>query len=254
MACALAAHEGAEMHVQQFTDAVASVRSISALDEVVRLTWRALAEAQISEVDAEAVSSAVQARREALKGFLLRSSSMPVSARRRPVSPDRKRSIERRRRMASSGAVPGFLACHFTQGECAALSVIARDVQRHGKCVAPIDKIAALAGVCRTVVQNALRQGRRIGVVSVSERRRAGRRSDTNVVTISCPDWRAWLRIAGGRVQKRKPHGYKNLDIGEKASGQSSRDTVPGLFVSPSVRVRPQVAQCQKSKLSASET
>src|SRR5271169_3072196 len=85
----------------------------------------------------------------------------------RPRSPDRQASLERRRRQALSGVVPAKLAAAFTMGEVAALSVIARQCQRAGVCVLPIAAIAALAGVCRTVVQSAMRQARKLGLILV---------------------------------------------------------------------------------------
>jgi hypothetical protein len=113
-----------------------------------------------------------------------------------PRSPDRQASLARRRRQAMSGVVPARLAAHFTPGELAALSVIGRQCQRGGTCSLPIDAIAALAGVCRTVVKNAMRQARAVGLVLVRERRIPGRKSLTNVVT-AIGDWSAWLQRGG---------------------------------------------------------
>jgi hypothetical protein len=73
-----------------------------------------------------------------------------------------------------SGAVPAKLAAHFTTGECAVLSVIGWQIRRHGACSLPIDAIAALAGVCRTVVKRALRLARLHGLALVRERRIPG--------------------------------------------------------------------------------
>jgi DNA-binding MurR/RpiR family transcriptional regulator len=49
------------------------------------------------------------------------------------------------------------IAASFTPGEQAALAVVAREVQARQVCVLPIDAIAALAGVSRSTVKNALR-------------------------------------------------------------------------------------------------
>jgi len=49
----------------------------------------------------------------------------------------------------------------FTEGERAVLCVVGTEVKRHGICDWPIDKIAAIAGVGRTTVQNALHTARR---------------------------------------------------------------------------------------------
>jgi hypothetical protein len=87
--------------------------------------------------------------------------------------------------------------------------VIGRECQRHG-CSLPIDMIGALAGVCRTLVQNALRAARRLGVILVKERRIPGRKSLTNVVTIASKEWSGWLRIGGGAI------GFRNLNATDK--------------------------------------
>lgn len=81
----------------------------------------------------------------------------------------------------------------------AVLTVIARQVQRGGVCVLPIDAIAALAGVSRTMVKTAMRQAKLIGLILVKERRIPGRKSLTNIVSIISKDWSAWLKLIGGR-------------------------------------------------------
>ena len=70
--------------------------------------------------------------------------------------------------------MPPALAARFTTGELAALAVIARQCQRGGICTLPIDAIAALAGVSRTTVQNALRAAKAQGLIFARERRRPG--------------------------------------------------------------------------------
>ena len=130
------------------------------------------------------------------------------SARRRrpPRSPDRRASIERRRRKAASGAMPPALAAKFTTGEAAVLAVIAREVQRSGRCEFYLDKICALAGVCRSTAQNALARGAptwpcdgdraapaRGEVVDERRRDRFGRVA----------------RVVEDRVQKFRHHGHR---------------------------------------------
>jgi len=134
------------------------------------------------------------------------SSSIGLSARRTtPRSPDGQASLERRRRQAMSGAVPAPIAARFTLGELAVLSVIARQCQRGGVWVLPIDAIAALAGVSRTTTQNALRQARARGLVEARERRRRGLPSLTNIIKVTDKSWSAWLKLNGGGG------GLKNL-------------------------------------------
>jgi hypothetical protein len=107
------------------------------LDNAARLTWRGLAEGLIDDSAAERLSTATEARRLVLKGQGRQNAAKPALARPRPCrSPDRARSIARRRQIAASGAVPGIIAASFTTGELAALTVIARECQRNGSAVA----------------------------------------------------------------------------------------------------------------------
>jgi hypothetical protein len=200
--------EGTPMLAEQFTAAADGARNTAAVDELARLTWRAHAEGQLADADAEAIGVALQARRRAFgQGRDLPPSrpalGPPMAARRAPRSPDREVSLERRRRQAMSGIVPAKIASAFTMGEVAVLSVIGRQVQRTGVCVLPIDAIGAMAGVSRSLVKAALRQARLVGLVLVKERRVPGRKSMTNVVTIVSTDWLSWLRIGGPRIGVR---------------------------------------------------
>ena len=96
-----------------------------------------------------------------------------------------------------SGIVPARIAASFTMAELAVLTVIARQCQRAGVCVLPVDAIAALAGCCRTTVQNTLRQARLVGLLLVRERRIPGLPSLTNIVSIISKEWIAWLKLGG---------------------------------------------------------
>ncbi len=51
------------MLAEQFHAAAAAARNTAAVDEIARLTWRAHAEGQILDVEAEAISEALQGRR-----------------------------------------------------------------------------------------------------------------------------------------------------------------------------------------------
>jgi hypothetical protein len=130
------------------------------LDDIMRACWRGLAAGELSELDAEGVSEAAEARRAALKAPRPKPTPTPPAAARRPVvSPDRRASRERKRRVAASGSLPPNLAAGFTQGELAVLSIVAAEVRRGGRCAMFIDQIAALAGVSRSTAKNAIRQG-----------------------------------------------------------------------------------------------
>jgi hypothetical protein len=109
--------------------------------------------------------------------------------------------------------MPPALAARFTVGELAALRIISDEVRLHGVCGLHIDAIAARAGTCRTVVKNALREARRLGMVTITERRRRGQRSLTNVIHIISREWRDWITKGG---QKIDHHGYQFRNTDEK--------------------------------------
>ncbi len=120
-----------------------------------------------------------------------------LRSRQRQRSPDRLASRNRRRTLGGSSALPDTLRASYTEGQRAVLCIIAGEVKRHGMCDLPIDKIAALAGVCRTTVQTTLHEARLLGHIAVQERPRRGERSLTNVIRIMSAEWRAWLLRAG---------------------------------------------------------
>jgi hypothetical protein len=79
-------------------------------------------------------------------------------------------------------------------------------VTKHGVCALHIDAIAAIAGTCRSVVQEAIRLARALGLVTVQERRRRGQRSLTNLVRVVSGEWLTWLRRAGGFRKSNTTH------------------------------------------------
>src|SRR5213076_2677849 len=134
------------------------------LAKVSALLWKAYAAGQVSEAEASALSEAIELKRA------LPAIPKPVQRRlgSRPKTPA---SLERRQRWAASGALPPALAARFTTAETAVLAVIAAEHQKHGRCTLVIDHIAALAGVGRTTVKNALREAQRQSLLRSEERR-----------------------------------------------------------------------------------
>ena len=115
--------------------------------------------------------------------------------RKRPVA------IARRRHLAASGPMPPALACKFTVSELAVLRIVGDEVRQHGHCARCVDELAARAGVCRSMVKNAIRTAARLGLLTVEERRREGRRNLPNVVRIVSKEWTSWL-ARGGRASR----------------------------------------------------
>jgi len=114
--------------------------------------------------------------------------------RQHPRSPDRKASRERRRRLGGSSALPDRLRHHYTEGQRSVLCIVAGEIKRHGICDFPIDKIAALAGVCRTTVQTTMHESARLGRIRITPRPRPGRKSLTNIVEIISTEWKTWIK------------------------------------------------------------
>ena len=71
---------------------------------------------------------------------------------------------------------------------------VAGEIKRHGICDFPIDKIAALAGVCRTTVQTTMHESARLGHIRITPRPRPGRKSLTNIVEIISTEWKTWIK------------------------------------------------------------
>jgi hypothetical protein len=186
------------MFTAQLEQAVASAKSRPDLDHISRLLWKGYGEGLVTDSAAEAITTAIEARKLVFGSRRpLQSSNPALAAPKRPRTANRQASLERRRKAATSGAVPSRLAVHFTTGELAVLAVVAGEVKRRGLCEWPLDRIAALAGVCRTTVQNALRQAKKLGLLTVTERRYRGRASGFNTVRITDALWLSWLRLGG---------------------------------------------------------
>ena len=142
------------MFVEQLRRAVeASPRA--ELPTISGLLWKAYASGQVSEAEAQALSDLIEAR--------MAIAAPQKSTQRRLIGsrPRTPASLERRRRWAASGALPPALASRFTTAETAVLAVVAAEHRKHGRCTLVIDHIAALAGVGRTTVKNALREAQR---------------------------------------------------------------------------------------------
>lgn len=226
------------MNEDQFSEAV-SRASFSSLNDSAKLIWKAHGAGLLDDQAAERLSIAIEARRSELKDVGSRASVQCFKTRPRPCqTPDRAKSIARRRGLAASGAVPGAIAANFTTGETAVLSVIARQCQRKGFCDWFLDRIAAVAGVSRTTVRNALRQARAAGLISVQERRRNAWRSDSNVVRIVSAEWLIWLGLGGGG-KKAKPtnnHLYRtNENPRNYGEGERMFSVRSGIFVTSMV-------------------
>ncbi|WP_306440329.1 helix-turn-helix domain-containing protein [Methylobacterium sp. WL64] len=178
----------------------------AALPAVTAALWRAYSDGKVTEAEAEALSGLIEARRTK-SGIVSHSQTTNIvqdrqSSPRRPGVGSRPRtdaSMERRRRWAASGRLPPGLATRFTLAEQAVLALVAAEVVRRKDCRLSVPNLAAFTGVAETTVRNAIREARKLGLLTVEERQITGFRNDTNIVRIVSPEWTAWLRLARTR-------------------------------------------------------
>src|SRR3954452_24239096 len=220
----------------QMAAAIDGARTLTRLDHLSRSIWQGLAAGAVADDDAQALAEQLYARRKLLRGELKpvgipvgRPSIFPL--RRLQRAPQRPVAIARRRQLAASGPMPPALACKFTVSELAVLRIVGDEVRQHGHCDRCVDEIAARAGVCRSMVKNAIREAARLGLLTVEERRREGRRNLPNVIRVISKQWTSWL-TRGGR--SRHPSaapliGVKKITPTDNShKNQRSRAAEPG--------------------------
>src|SRR3954453_17093749 len=187
----------------QMAAAIDGARTLNRLDHLSRSIWQGLAAGAVADDDAQALAERLHAHRGVLRGEIR---PVGVPAARPPIFPPRRLqrapkrpvAIARRRHLAASGPMPPSLACKFTVSELAVLRIIGDEVRQHGQCDRCVDELAARAGVCRSMVKNAVREAARLGLLPFEEPRREGRRNLPNIVRIVSREWASWL-AKGGR-------------------------------------------------------
>ncbi len=188
----------------------------AALPAVAKAMWSAFAAGQITEAEAEALSVLIEARQTKhetvshLPGEAHTGRDTPQVRQNRPRAgggsrPRTNASLERRRRWAASGRLPPALAAKFSLAEHAVLALIATETARRGDCRLSVPHLAALVGVAETTVRNAIREARKLGLLTVEERKVTGFRNLPNIVRIVSPEWTAWLRLARKGAPSRHP-------------------------------------------------
>jgi DNA-binding CsgD family transcriptional regulator len=221
---------------------------LTALDAVARAVWQDFGTGKITEAETNAIVEAIENRRRAarkpagglsvprvsvvwegterapqrnVEAETCRSSAAFRGPRQlqlvipRPTTYDRARSRERRRRLAYSGPMPAHLAQSFTPAEVAVLRIVADEHRDRGACARSVGEIAARAGVCVRTVQNALRHAERLGLVTITDRRRPGARSLTNIVRVVSREWLAWIEHHS-KARERQAIGCKTVHPTDK--------------------------------------
>ena len=185
----------------------------AALPAVTKALWTAFTAGQVTEAEAESIAALVEIRLTPATdraGSTRNGSGQTANGgtegvqdrqnkpRRASVGsrPRTDASMERRRRWAASGRLPPGLAARFTLAEQSVLALVAAETARRGDCRLAVPHLAAIAGVAETTVRNAIREAKKLGLVTVEERRVTGFRNLPNIVRIVSPEWTAWLRMA----------------------------------------------------------
>jgi len=179
-----------------------------ALQDLFKAATRANLVGELTDEEASSTFEQIAAeqRRRSGKGPIQASLAFKPP-KRRPIPTER---LMARRKRIQPRWLPPQVAQHLTLGQQAVASAVARVIARKGKCTMSVATLMSEADVSETVVHNFLREGAAEGLISVEARTHPGRRSDTNLVTITNPEWRQWLKLRerGGRVQKDAPNPY----------------------------------------------
>lgn len=200
----------------------------AALPAVAAALWAAFGAGQVTEAEAEALSELIQARQAksaTVADLPARDAAQQLGETARRAVGSRPRtdaSMERRRRWAASGRLPPGLAARFTLAEQAVLALVAAETARRKDCRLSIENMAAVAGVCRSTVKNAIREAVRLGLLTVEERQLTGFRNDTNVVRVISREWQAWLRLARREI---RGVGYGGAPTSQQGGGVKSATT-----------------------------
>lgn len=179
--------------------------------------WKAYGAGALSDAEATEITNAIEAR-TAVK--VVHSAGGKRRARFPPgVRGDR---VRHRRKLAASAPMPPILAMHFTTAELAVLRVVADEWRDRGRCDRSLKELADRACVSRTTAKRALREARRLGLVSVEHRPKGRQNALPNVVHVISVEWSTWIRRGGGG-QKESSLDNNILEGRQPAPGEGKR-------------------------------
>jgi hypothetical protein len=126
-------------------------------------------------------------------------------------SPDRERSIQRRRQLAATWPMPPAMAGKLTTSQVAYARIVADEFAINGVCDRTLDEIAARGGMSRKTAKRAQQRLLELKWIAVELRPVDGRKHMPNVVTIVSPEWRTWIVMGPNpskyRGSKMSRHG-----------------------------------------------
>jgi hypothetical protein len=162
----------------------------TSVDDAIKDIWKAYAYGNISEAQAYAQTEKLRRERDG-----------EISAR-----------MRLRRLWGGTSSLPPDVRVRLTLGQQAVLVAILRQCKISGICSLTNSQIAGLAGCCRTLVSQAKSIARRLGLITIQERRVSLRSNMSSVIRISCSKLMEWIRRGpvGGWLQKSDKK--KNID------------------------------------------
>ena len=127
-------------------------------------------------------------------------------------SPDREKSIERRKRLAGTQPLPTAMAAKakLTFSELAYARLVSDDNLIAGDSRDCHDKMAARIGVCSRTVQRAQKRFEKLGWIEVERRPIEGQKHDTNIVRIISPEWLTWIMMGPSPIARQKRRATEN--------------------------------------------
>jgi hypothetical protein len=120
-------------------------------------------------------------------------------------SPDRPKSVLRRKRLALTDPVPARIGCLLTESQRAYARLVRDEWERHGVFDLCHDEAASRIGVCCKTAMRAQMRLEELALISVERRPQPGRKHLPNVVRIIAPAWLVW--IEHGPKSRREPIG-----------------------------------------------
>lgn len=172
------------------------------LDTLAKNMWAAYAAGTVEEAEAERISRAIEHRRSVLSTNTHKRRTYPLVEHLKRIKPvNRAEAIQRRRRVALCGALPGHIAARFTVAQIATLSIIIAEVKTKGRCELYVGQIAAMAGCCGRMTQSAIAEAERLGLIKVERRPRPGKSNLANIITVIDATLLAWLKRGNANKQ-----------------------------------------------------
>ena len=193
--------------VQSYFAEFMGIKSLAKADDAMRRISEDWAERRLSDEDYGRLSWFIHELRGVLRKVDTIATRMPSIAqaalgrgfksmfppKKRPKSPDKQASRERRGVLASTNPLPSQLHRKFTEAQRAVLKVVGDEVKRKGWCQLYVAEIAARAGCCMTTARDAIHLAASCFMLTVQERRRNSRPHLSNTIRIISHEWRQWI-------------------------------------------------------------